>query len=134
MVDYAMELQLKLTIALDKIDTFVQETRMKVEDKNLTDKDGNPMEVYRKTRFGFSEFTIFCNGKSISFVEFLTRWKAIAADRNSGNFSLRDAHNSDDCPTLTFSQLFYRKDWLEIRLKELKDFFVEIFDIDLNIN
>jgi hypothetical protein len=138
MTEFAMELQLKLVIAMDKIDTVVQETRMKVEDENLTDRDGNPVEVYRKQRYGLSIITLTCNGKSILFSKFLEKWREHNMSLGypevfNSCFRIGTPRDTDDCATLIYSQLFYRKDWLDDRLEELKDFYKEIFDIDLRI-
>lgn len=127
MDDSYYNLNLKFVLLTDSHRQEAKESLDKVD--GILDAEGNPIDAYRKTRYGFQKFFVTINSVEISLPELNDAWEKFSRGKTA-NFGVG---TSGDELLLTYDQEFYRLDYLEQCMKDIHNFLQIIFDIDIEI-
>ena len=134
----ATEISLGFSIALDRVETKVEKGLVKIAEK-IFDAQGKPIEGYQVERIGKATVTLYLNDVAISLEDIHKKWeekiRAVTGETRVPNcFHVLTPRGMDEQSILTYKQLFYRMDWLISTCKQLEEFFLEVFDVKIEIS
>ena len=125
------EINVKFSVQLERIDVLKTDKLEPIE--FAVDSKGNPVEAFHIRKSTYKGYNFTLNGITVNSAVFKDRMENLMVERNSF-FGVEILGTDDDkMYAITFNRLFYRMDFMEIYMNDLKTVFKQVFDVELEI-